>query len=235
MKEIDIQKIIMDNFHDRMTDVKYKEYPSIYDALHSSEYRKVAQRNFGAICEGFKVAELTFSYKNIPMHVVFEVKFDFEYAERKQYSWGVKSGLPSEYPCGKKFSVKPKLGIDEIQIKLDELDVINKTAYKLFDDNIPFGGGKLNGQFIYHSIAGMHCEGHQFELSHVKFDKRIVDFFNYLFGMTDKAIEYKLHPELKPKIVEFENTSWNDYDDFYDCDYDDFYDCDYDQFGDYRM
>ena len=225
MKEIDIKKIIQDNFGDKISNVSYKEYPSIYDALHSSEYRKVSQRNFGAICEGFNVAELTFEYKDIPMYVVFRIRFDFEYAGRKTYDWdNLDNSLPKEYPCGNKFSVKPKLGIDEISIELDELSDINKKTKKLFWDNIPSGGGQYNGRFVYHCIAGMHCEGHGFEHSHVKLDKRIVDFFNYLFGMTDKAIEYQLHPELKPKIVKVEQT-WNEYDDFHD------YDCD--QFEDY--
>ncbi len=228
MKEIDIKGIVMDNFGDKISKVSYKEYPSIYDALHSSEYRKVSQRNFGVIYEGFNVAELTFEYKDIPMHVVFQIDFDFEYAGIKSYDWdNPDNSLPKEYPDGNKFSVKPVLGVDEISIELDSLSEINKKAYKLFWDNIPSGGGRYGGQFIYHSIAGMHCEGYGFEHSHVKLDRRIVDFFNYLFGMTDKAIEYKLHPELKPKIVKVENTSYID--DSYDYDYD------YDQLEDYRM
>lgn len=218
MKEIDIYKIIVDNFHDKMTNVIYKEYPSIYDALHSSEYRKVYQRNFGAICEGFNVAELSFDYKDVPMHVVFTIGFDFEYAEREHYGWGFKSGLPS-YPCGNKFSVKPILGIDEISIELAELSEINKKVYKLLWDNIPSGGGGgSREQFRYYCISGMHCEGHALRLSKVKIDKRIVDFFNYLFGMTDQAIQYQLYPELKPKVVGAEQTSYisDDYD--YECD-----------------
>lgn len=222
MKEIDINKIIMDNFHDKMSNVIYKEYPCIYDALHSLEYRKVSQRNFGAICEGFNVAELTFVYKDIPMHVIFEIGFDFEYAERKSYDWGIMSGLPTEYPCGNKFSVKPVLGVDEISIELAELSKINKEIYKLLWDNIPSGGGGSHNQFRYYCISGMHCEEHPFGLSHIKLDKRIVDFFNYLFGMTDQAIQYQLHPELKPKVVEVEQTSWNEYDDFHDYGYENY-------------
>lgn len=213
MKEIDIKGIIEKNFKHRMSAIKYKEYPSIYDALHSSEYRKVSQRNFDAIREGFKVAELEFYYlsssKPIQMKVSFNISFDFEYAERKSFEWTSKDNrLPKEYPCGEKFSVKPVLGIDEIGIELNELSKINKEVYELLYDNIPHGGGSCNGEFKYYCISGMHCEGHPFHHSHVKLDKRIVDFFNYLFGMVDQAIDYQEHPEHKPNIVQVENTSY---------------------------
>lgn len=219
MKEIDIKGIIDENFRHRMSGVKYVEYSTMYDALHSSEYRKVSQRNFGAICERFDVATVDFYYlsslKPIQMKVSFNISFDFEYAERKTYDWdNSDNGLPKEYPCGEKFSVKPIFGIDEIGIELDELSMVNKEVYKLLWDNIPSGGGNEGRIFRYYCISGMHCEGHSFHHSHVKLDKRIVDFFNYLFGMVDQACDYQEHPELKPKIVEVENTSFreDDYD-----------------------
>jgi len=212
MKEIDIKGTIDGNFGHRMSDVKYKEYTSIYDALHSSEYRKVAQRNFGAICEGFKVAELEFYYlsslKPIQMKVSFNISFDFEYAERKSYGCTDNNDLPKEYPCGEKFSVKPVLGIDEMLISLDELSKENKQVYDLLWDNIPSGGGSCNGVFIRYCISGMHCEGHPFRHSKVKIDKRIVDFFNYLFGMIDQACDYQENPSHKPEIIYVENTSF---------------------------
>ncbi len=159
MKEINIKKIIMSNFGHRMSAVKYKEYPSIYDALHSSEYRKVAQINFGAIINSFNVAEIKFYYLNsvkpIQMKVVFQIHFDFEYAERKKYKWD----FVKEYPCGEKFSVKPILGIDEISIELDELSKDNKEIYKLFWDNVPSGGGYFNGEFRYYCISGICSHG----------------------------------------------------------------------------
>ena len=215
MKEMDIKGIIDENFGHRMSCVKYTEYPSVYDALHSPEYRKVSQRNFGAICEGFDVATLDFYYlsslKPIQMKVSFYISFDFEYAERKTYGWdNSDNDLPKEYPCGEKFSVKPILGIDEIGIELDELSKVNRQVYKLLLDNIPYGGGNKGGAFRYYCISGMYCEGHPFHHSHVKFDKRIVDFFNYLFGMVDQACDYQEHPELKPKIVQVENSSYID-------------------------
>jgi len=215
MKEIDIKRIIDENFGHRMSGIKYKEYPTIYDALHSSAYRKVSQKNFGAICEGFNVAELEFFYlkvdKPIQMKVSFNISFDFEYAERKSYGWdNPDNGLPKEYPCGEKFSVKPILGIDEIGIELDELSKVNRQVYKLIWDNIPYVGGNEGRTFRYYCISGIHCEGHSFHHSHVKLDKRIVDFFNYLFGMVDEAYNYQIHPELKPKIVQVENSSYID-------------------------
>ena len=222
MKEIDIKGIIDENFEHKMSNVKYKEYPSIYDALHSSEYRKIAQKNFGAICEGFNVAELEFLYINsvkpFKMKVVFQIHFDFEYAERKKFDWATNdNGLLKEYPSGNKFSVKPKFddGIDGISIELDELSETNKEVYKLLWDNIPSGGGGSGDTFRYRCISGMCCEGHQFEHSHVKLETRIVNFFNYLFGIIDEALDYQLHPEHKPKIVEVKNSSYyedNEYD-----------------------
>lgn len=220
MKEIDIKGIINKNFKYRMSAVKYKEYPTIYDALHSSAYRKVSQMNFGAIYEGFNVAELEFYYLNankpIQMRVVFQLSFDFEYAERKKYTLELDSS-EREYPSGNKFSVKPRIqdGIDGISIELDELSPINKETYKLLWDNIPHGGGGSGATFRHRCISGMHCEGHRFKHSHVKLDKRIVDFFNYLFGMVDDAYDYHLHPEHKPKIVEVDPSSHIAYDDDY--------------------
>ncbi len=213
MKEIDIKGIIEKNFGHRMSAVQYKEYPTMYNALHSSEYRKVSQRNFDSICEGFCVAELEFYYLSptgvIPMKVVFKIQFDFEYAERKTYSWdNPDNGLPKEYPCGEKFSVKPVLGIDKMTISLDELSKENKQVYNLLWDNIPSGGGSHNGVFIRYCISGMHCEGYSFKHSKVKIDKRIVDFFNYLFGMIDQACDYQENPSHKPEIVYVENTSF---------------------------
>ncbi len=224
MKEINIKGIIDENFGHRMSGVKYTEYPSIYDALHSSQYRKVSQRNFGAIYEGFNVAELEFYYlspiKPIQMYVSFQIHFDFEYVTRIPSGFKVESGLPVEYPSGNKFSVKPKLGIDNISIKFDEMSTTNKEVYELLRDNVPSGGGGSGATFRYRCISGMHCEGHQFEHSHVKLDKRIVNFFNYLFGIIDEACDYQKHPEHKPKMVEVENSSYCEDDEY---DYDELY------------
>ncbi len=221
MKEIDIKQIIMNNFRDRIAGVKFDEYPSIYDTLHSTEYRKAAKQNFPVISEGFNVAEMEFYYMSprgsIPMKVTFGISFDFEYAWRKKCDWGFSfKGVPNEYPCGKKFSVKPVLGIDEIGIELSEIGKINRDVYKLLYNNIPHGRGGSGKNFSHYSICGMHCEGHPYYCSHVKLEQRIINFFNYLFGMVDQACDYEEHPDHKPKIVEVEQTSYYDEDDYPD-------------------
>ncbi len=206
LKEINISEIILKNFERRIQNLYVKSYDSLYDAFHSSEYRKVSQRNFNAISEGFEVASVELEYLSpkgsMMMRVSFEVNFDFECAERKKYSLN----CDKEYPSGNKFSVKPILGIDEIMIEFPKF-LDNKNRDLLYD-NIPQGGGRCNGKFVHYSISGMHCEGHSMNISRVKLEERIVNYFNYLFGMIDQACYYSEHPESKPKIVKVEQSSY---------------------------
>jgi hypothetical protein len=216
MKEIDIKNIILNNFWNRMMNIRYKEYPTMYDALHSSEYRKVSQRNFDAICDRFEIAKLEFDYISqtglIPMEISFNIGFDFEYAKYEK----LRKYSKRAYGSGERFSVKPVLGINEIQIELGEMSKVNREVYKLLWDNIPSGGGEHGGVFQYYCIAGMQCEGHPFWLSKVKLPERIINFFNYLFGIVDQAIDYQEHPEKKSKIVHVEQSSYyeNEFDEY---------------------
>ncbi len=206
LKEINICEIISKNFERKIRNLYVRSYDSIYDALHSSEYRKVSQRNFDCIHEGFEIAVVELEYLSpkgsMVIRVPFLIHFDFEYAERKKCSWN----NIREYPSGERFSVKPILGIDEVSIDFPEF--LDRKNLDLLNDNLPQGGGRRNGVFIQYSISGMHCEGHQMELSHKTLEMRIVDYFNYLFGMIDSACLYSEHPELKPKIVEVEQSSY---------------------------
>ena len=211
LKEIDIRQIILHNFERKIKSLYVISYDSLYDAMHSPEYRKASLRNFDVIYDGFDVAVVELEYVSpkgsMMMRVAFRMHFQFEYAERRKYSWD----LTKEYPSGNKFSVKPILGIDELSIEFPEF--LDKKNLDMLYDNIPQGGGYVsNGVFIHHSISGAHVQGHRMEHSHKKLETRIVDYFKYMFEMIDQACYYQEHPESKPKIIPIEQSSYTEED-----------------------